>query len=79
MEDQNTLKPYYYSEYDNLKGMVIHSKPFSESFFNIKKLLHIFIILPKFTGDRFQRETYRKALWSRGILWNNKNIQKIRI
>ena len=37
MEEQNTLKPYYYLEYDNLKGMVIHSKPFSHFFLILRR------------------------------------------
>jgi hypothetical protein len=79
VEEKNTLEPQYYLEYENWKGMVIHSKPFSLSFFNIKKVFNIFIILPKLTGDRFGRETYQGGLWSIRILWNNINIQKIRI
>jgi hypothetical protein len=30
MEDKNTSEPQCYSEYDNLKGMVIHSTPLSK-------------------------------------------------
>jgi hypothetical protein len=37
------------------------------------------MIFPKFVGDRFGREKYRGALWSRRILWNIKNIQKNKI
>jgi hypothetical protein len=79
MEEKNTLEPQYYLEYDKLKGMVIHCKPFSKGFYNIKKVFNIFFIFPKSTGDIFRRKTYRGALWSRRILWNNKKIQKIGI